>query len=304
MFALLASHSRLSMVRRTNLWRWFYGRFGDLADPANLQRAVATMSRYQRFEQLDPDWDRITSEFAVGPPSYGRLFELLNRHHAERVGKPRWGDKSLHTEHYADDVFREFPDARMIQLIRDPRDRYASIANRNEVNKGIGAATGRWLASVQVGRVNSQRYADRYRMVRFEDLARDPVGVLERVCSFIGEPYEEEMLAMRGAPEHGQGNSSFGQLAPGSISTKPIGRFREALAGEDVAFIQRAAGRRMAAHGYSLEPVEMSGGQRRSFAVRTLPVTYARMAGWRVTDHVRRRRESVPEQRMTAEAQT
>ena len=34
-FALLASHRNISMTRRTNLWTYFYGQYGDLADDAN-----------------------------------------------------------------------------------------------------------------------------------------------------------------------------------------------------------------------------------------------------------------------------
>ena len=40
MFALLASHPNLSMVRRTNMWRYFHGRYGDLGDPQNLERCL------------------------------------------------------------------------------------------------------------------------------------------------------------------------------------------------------------------------------------------------------------------------
>ena len=33
LFALLASHPNISMVRRTNMWRYFHQRYGDLGDP-------------------------------------------------------------------------------------------------------------------------------------------------------------------------------------------------------------------------------------------------------------------------------
>ena len=112
MFALLASHPDLCMVRRTNMWRYFYQRYGDLASPENFERCLDEMVRYRRMRHLQPDADRIRREFVEGDPSYGRLFCLFHRHHAERAGKSRWGDKSLHTEHFADDIFAEFPGSR------------------------------------------------------------------------------------------------------------------------------------------------------------------------------------------------
>jgi hypothetical protein len=280
-YALLASHPHLSMVRRTNMWRWFYGKFGDLDDPANLDEALTALSRYKRLAPLNPDWDRIRRELEAGPRTYGRLFDLLHRHHAEDVGRPRWGDKSLHTEYFAAALFGEFPDARVIHMVRDPRDRYASIANRyDEPSKGIPSATGRWLASVRAGEENLERFPDRYLLVRFEDLLEDPEAVTSRLCAFIGEPFEPEMMQMSGAPEHETGNSSFGDIAPKSISTAPIGRYRTALGPTDVAFIQTVASRPMRRLGYSLDHGELRGSARRQFAAVMLPRNAVRLAAW------------------------
>jgi len=117
MLALLASHPQLSMVRRTNMWRYFHGRYGDLSNPANLDRCLDDMIGFRRMRHLEPDRERIRREFLEGETTYGRLFALFHLHHAERVGRPRWGDKSLHTEHYADRVFAEFPEARVVHMM-------------------------------------------------------------------------------------------------------------------------------------------------------------------------------------------
>lgn len=303
LFALLSSHPNLSMVRRTNMWRWFHGKFGDLSDPANLDQAITTMRRYERLAPLAPDWDRIQEELATGEPTYGRLFDLMHRQRAERLGRPRWGDKSLHSEYFADAIFDEFPDARVIHTIRDPRDRHASIVNRyDDGSKGIGAATGRWLSSARAARRNLRRFPGRYLVVRFEDLASDPVPVTQRVCAFIGEPFVPEMMDMAGAPEHERGNSSFGALPPRTISTKPIGRYKAALRPEDVAFIQMTAGRAMRQLGYALDPVLLPTPDRVRFALTSAPVDLGRLAVWSVRDRLSLPRATVPERRLAKEA--
>ena len=98
LYALLASHPRIAMTRRTNLWTHFYGQYGELGDPANLDRCIDVLLRYKRIVKLEPDEVRLRRDFAQGPPTYGRLFALLEEQHAQRLGRPRWGDKSLHTE--------------------------------------------------------------------------------------------------------------------------------------------------------------------------------------------------------------
>lgn len=283
MYAFLASHPNISMVRRTNMWRYFHGRYGDLSEPENFERCLSDMARYNRMRHLLPDRERIRAEFYQGPPSYGRLFALFHAHHAERRGKSRWGDKSLHTEHYAERVLREFPDARIVHMVRDPRDRYASVRKRfgRDVAR-VGAATARWLFSIRVARRNLARYPENYMIVRFEDLAGNPEETMRRVCAFLGEQYAPAMLTMEGAPEHRDkgGNSSFGKIEPGVITTSPIGRFRKVLTGSEVEFIQLWAGPDMLALGYQPEPVRMPAGRRLAFFLAELPLNVARMFGW------------------------
>ena len=293
MYALLASHPDVSMVRRTNMWRYFHGRYGDLAEQANLERCLDAMIGYRRMRHLRPDRDRIRREFLQGPPTYGRLFALFHQHNAERSGAIRWGDKSLHTEHYADRVFAEFPDAQIIHMVRDPRDRYASVRARHgkELSR-VGPATGRWLASTRAARRNQAHYPDRYILVRYEDLAREPSPTMRRICEAAGLDYSPSVLSLSGAPEHrdGGGNSSFGDLEPDTISTQAIGRFREAVPPADVAFIQLVAGREMAALGYGPAGAELTRPARLHFWMAKLPVDLARMLGWMVLASARRRR--------------
>jgi Sulfotransferase family len=291
MFALIASHPNISMVRRTNMWRYFHRRYGDLASARNLDRCLSDMTRYRRLHHLNPDAHRIRREFLQGEATYGRLFALFHEHHAARTGKRRWGDKSLHTEHYADRVFEEFPQARIIHMIRDPRDRYASVRKRHGRDLSrVGAATGRWLDSTRAGRRNQARFPDRYLIVRYEDLARDPEGTTRHVCSFIGEEYSSPMLSMGGAPEHRGGNSSFGDLETGAISTRGIGRSVTVLSPSEIAFIELFARSSMAALGYERIEQTLSPGARVRFYAGHVPFQLARMIAWVTLARLRRRR--------------
>lgn len=282
-YALLASHPNISMVRRTNMWRYFHGRYGDLSDPANFDRCLDDMLRYKRMRHLLPDETQIRAEFLQGERTYGRLFALFHEHNAARNSKSRWGDKSLHTEHYIDRLFQEFPDARVIHITRDPRDRYASVRKRYGRNLSrVGAATGRWLLSTRAGRRNLDRYPDRYLMIRYEDLAREPERVMREVCAFIGEDFLPSLLLMDAAPDHRDsgGNSSFGDVEPGKISTRAIGRFRSVLSAYEIAFIQRNAAREMQALGYESAKIDLPAAKWLRFYAWDLPVNLARMHGW------------------------
>ena len=77
----------------------------------------------------------------------------------QRLGKLRWGDKSLGAERYADTILAAYPQAKMIHIIRDPRDRYASQFNHRGVGKGqLGAGTALWLWSVRLAERNQRQH--------------------------------------------------------------------------------------------------------------------------------------------------
>jgi hypothetical protein len=283
LYALLASHPNISMVRRTNFWRWFYHRYGDLHEEANFERLLDSMLRYKRIQPLNPDGERIRREFWQGEPSYGRVFALFQQHNAERIGKPRWGDKSLHTEHFIEEVLAEFPNAKFIHMSRDPRDRYASVRKRfGKDTPRLGAATGRWLSSMRLAERNKQKYPENYMIVRFEDLAAKPEEASRKICDFIGEEYSPEMLTMEGASKYRDsgGNSSFEQIKPGAISTSPIGRYRKVLSAAEIAFIQLFTGKEMQALDYQKETVTLHFAEAIKFFSWVLPYQAARMLGW------------------------
>jgi hypothetical protein len=286
-YALLASHPAIAMTRRTNWWTYFDGRFGDLARDDALRRILDEMRRYRRHRKLELDFERLARDFRGGERSYCRLFDLMESQHAERLARPRWGDKSLHTERYAERVFECFPEARIIHMVRDPRDRYASVLKRWRSKRGgVGSATAAWLASVDLGRRNVERYPERYRVLLYEDLVHETEAQLRSTCEFVGVPYETKMLEMSGAADFRDsgGNSSYGRFSAGEISPRSIGRFREVLSRRQIAFVQRTAGARMQDLGYDGAAPRLEGSERVAYVLGTVPVNGAKMALWRARE--------------------
>jgi len=291
MYALLATHPGLAMTRRTNMWTYFYGQYGDLSQPQNFENCLSMMMRYKRLVKLKPDPERIRREFEQGSDkSYARLFALLEEHYAERAGKPRWGDKSLNTERYAEPIFEAYPGARILHMIRDPRDRYASVLKRWKVRRGdVGAGTAMWLSSVSLGKENQRRYPDQYKVVRYETLVAQPEEMLGEICDFIGEPYSPEMITMQGAKgfrEQGS-NSSYGQRKPGAISTSSIGRYRQVLSSRQIAFIQSVAKQEMQRFDYELDAIELAPADRLKLILADWPRNMALLLTWRVREAIK-----------------
>jgi hypothetical protein len=283
--AFLTSHPRIAIPGvGSNMWTYFYRRYGDLSRSENLERCLDAMLRYTHIRYLKPDQDRIRREFSRGPHTYAHLFSLFLIHFAEREGKPRWGAQTGLIERYVDQLFAAYPGAKVIHMVRDPRDRYEASLGLWPDGKGrAGGATARWNYSVRLAERHLRRHPRDYLVVRFEDLIRRPEGTLRAVCGFLGESFVSSMLMMSGAPERRERlmNRASGTLTAGLLSDDFIGRFHNRISREELAFIELHAQLRMRKLGY--EPVAMRLTTRdwARFAARTWPSQFARMIAWR-----------------------
>jgi hypothetical protein len=269
----LSCHPHIAMVRRTNTWTDLYGRFGSLAQPANLERCLAALLTNRHVAALRTDVDRLRREFRQGEPTYGRLFALLHRQYAERWGKRRWGEQLAFVEHFARPLFAAYPQARIIHMLRHPCDRYE--AARGEARRGPGGAgadAARWIRSATLARRNLQRYPDHYIVVRYEALEGRREDTLRAVCAFIGEEFVPQMLTLEGAMRFGREDD---------IDESGSARRRARLSPREVALLQRFAGREMIGHGFAPRPVRLSLTDRLRLYCLDWPTSAARAAVWR-----------------------
>lgn len=280
--ALLVSHPDIAIPQiGSNYWTFFYGQYGNLRSPENLERCLAAMLRYTHVQLLNPDVEAIRAEFWRGEPSYGRLFMLFNQQYAERQGKQRWGDQSGFIERYAEQIFCAYPDAKMIHMLRDPRDRYqASLLHAPNGKGRVGAAAARWLYSVHLARRNSKRFPHRYKVVHYETLVRQPAETLGEICEFLGTEYSPELLTMNGAPGFQEESRQGNQRGDSLISTEFIGRYRGTIAPAEIAFMQSVIGREMLHHDYPLESISLTARERMKYVMVCWPSNFGRMVAW------------------------
>jgi hypothetical protein len=263
------------------------------------------MRVYKRLVTLEIDYASLRAAFVAGPRTYGRLYGLLQEQVATRRGKPRWGDKSLGTERHTDRLLEHYPEARILHMMRDPRDRLASVLTRWKTRRGdVGVSTAAWLRSARLATRHAADHPGRYRVVRYESLVADPESELRAVCAFIGEPYEHEMLTMGGAGRFRDegSNSSYGPRSAGVISTDSIRKYEKVLSPRQVSFIQASAHREMADHDYEIDDVTMSGTDRALSTLLDGPRNRMVMAAWRAREAFDDRRgRKLPDYRIVAE---
>lgn len=284
MRAFLVSHPNIAIPAvGSNMWTYFYGQYGDLAQPDNFERCLTALLHYKHVRFLQPDPDRIRQEFWQGSPTYARLFALFLIHFAERENKPRWGAQTGLIERYAPQLFASHPDLKIIHMLRDPRDRYEASLDKWPGGKGrAGGAVARWLYSTRLAEQHVRNFPQQYKIVRFETMVSQPEETLRDVCAFLGETFMPEMLSMGGASQQRELLLQGTDLTAGQCPVSPayIGGFRDKVSSREIAFIQLQAGRKMRAYGYEPDPVNFSPKEWLKFYLSTWPHQMVRMGAW------------------------
>ncbi|MEF2144719.1 MAG: sulfotransferase [Desulfovibrionaceae bacterium] len=178
------------------------------------------------------------------------LSEAVFAYH-DMYGQPReplaWVEKTTSTEVYASQVFSWFPNARMIQLLRDPRDNFASLksgwsarySKRNEdVRDLMQSHLERAKMAFLMASANQELYGEeRYLVLRFEDLVREPESVLQRIAAFAGVRYSDILLQPRFMGNPWKGNNFDGKVFD-RPSAENVGRWKERITPEEAALIE------------------------------------------------------------------
>ena len=272
---VLGAHPEVSITRRTYMWDRFYGRFGDLSRPRNLDRCLVALTANKDVEKLRPDPKRIRHEFLEGPPTYARLIALVHQHHAQRMGKRRWGDQLGLVERFADPIFAAFPSGRIIHLIRDLRSQCCLNRTTTRGRRGkLGWETAMWLFSADLAERNRRLYPDKYRVLRYETLATHPEETVRELCGFLLEDYTTDMTRTLVSLRFDRSGSS----STGEDTTDYRGRRWL----RDWAFTDMYARERLRTFDYPATRGKLSPRDRTPFWLTDWPLNRAGMVAWRV----------------------
>jgi len=128
------------------------------------------------------------------------LFEAFHRRYAEHQGKTRWADKSPDYALMLDYIDTLYPQSQIVHIVRDPRD-VIDAWRRFYGVRAVPRAARAWVRYVRAAHdFAGATGAERVMELRYEDLVRDPEDTLRRLFVWLGEPWDEKVLAFADRP--------------------------------------------------------------------------------------------------------
>ena len=183
----------------------------------------------------------------------------------QKAGKSRWAEKTPRNIRHIGEIFRCFPEARFVHVLRDGRDVACSLRShpRHKVVDGklvpldtwrpIDDGARRWRDDIERSR---RWWSDpRFHTVRYEELVLKPRPVLECLMAFLGEDWDEAMLAHTVAESPFRDPTRFPQNpeALDPVRSAALNRWKRDLSSRDRRIFKQIAGSLLIELGYATD---------------------------------------------------
>jgi hypothetical protein len=186
-------------------------------------------------------WLRNCADFTPAAVFEGLMRTVIGIRPADKA--TIWADKSPSYVRHIPLLLEQFPQARIVHIIRDARDHALSM--RQAWRKSVLRAAQRWQDDVSKARGDGRAHPDSYIEVRYEDLLDNPARTLKMITVFLGIPYADEMINPQRVVENmGAARHTSGLLRDNS------GKYRSLMSPRLVARIEELAGPTLRELGY------------------------------------------------------
>ncbi|MEM7330577.1 MAG: sulfotransferase [Chloroflexota bacterium] len=188
--------------------------------------------------------------------SHAMFFKSAFDFYTAKHGKERWLEKTPTHLFHVEKILKTNPEALFIELVRDPRDvlgsknsrvESADKMSRNEISQKIkNWRVGydpiwdslAWKSAIRSGAETAVKHSGKILRVRYEDLVQSPKAEAQKIFTFLGLEFSEEMLQVSW---HNTADETKWQQT--GITADSIGKWQKRLNLSDVAvcqFITRA----------------------------------------------------------------
>jgi hypothetical protein len=194
--SMLASHSEVSFLPETAFIRRYIVK-------NKLQKCIAKLGIINAQKMIKEDKVLSRINFEIPTPSENSCsaadfdyYVSLQQYGMTEGGKIRFGDKDPRLIEYLSTLYSYFPNAYVVNIVRDPRD---VLSSKKKAAWSAGRSTMFYAfanrVQLRIARnLGSKLFGKRYIEIVYEDLIRDPETQLKSLCFKLELSYEESLL--------------------------------------------------------------------------------------------------------------
>lgn len=178
----------------------------------------------------------INSKNTLDYKSYKSLFDsalaCFNNENKEIIV-----EKSPHHLAFIPTILREYPNTRIVIIVRDPRDIYCSLKEVRWAHSSALRHASEWQARHEQLTRCIQKYRKSLLVIKYENLITNTKDVLEEICSFYGIEFHQEMLDSQSATTVPNWESEWKGRVTKPIDTSRVGRYKTIISPKELTTI-------------------------------------------------------------------
>lgn len=230
----------------------------DLLSSGRLAQFFDQLKRPSSFQYLPGIEARLLSVRQrleqANSPSYEMFFRLLLEVYAEDNQAVRCGEKTPENIRYLHDLVTVFPMARIIHIVRDPRDVVASLMRMPWAPNSVVINALKWKVDMLYVQ-DFLRSGGTIHELRYEDLVTTPETQLRSLCRFINVPWKPAMLEFNRTAGINIRDEPWKNGTRSKINTGAMAGWKSALATGQAAVVQTICQPFLDHYDYLLEPL-------------------------------------------------
>lgn len=263
---MLNAHSAIAVPHPPHIMKLFspvVQHYGSMAADRNFRLLISDVCRLVDLHTYP--WGIVLNREEVFSHSrdcnlLSIYFQLYDQYLAA-TGKRRWACKSTFMIEHVAQILRYHPDARFVFMVRDGRDVAVSAKSSIFNHFHVFYSAQRWQREQRVGLEWLDKLPpEQIMLLKYEELIADPESTLRRLCGFLGEAFEEQMLEYHRSDEA----QKSGSLSVSWENTsRPVlrnnaNKFRSQLSQREILLFEAIAHREMQELGYETDhPLEL-----------------------------------------------
>lgn len=228
----------------------------SIMKPEDLEHFFSYLKRTEHYQYL-PGAQRVFEStksrlLAEKNCNYEKFYRILIEEYAKSQGKLRFGEKTPYNILYLEEITQLFPKGKIIHIKRDPRDVVASYIKLPAASKDVIIHSLAWKCFI----TSWENYlamppvAHNYLQLTYEDLVYNPEQELKKICEFIGETYNREMLHFHNTGDRYFVNEPWKAGVLRSVNRNSIGKGKRELAETKIFIIEKLLGSLLLSSGY------------------------------------------------------
>lgn len=196
---------------------------------SNKDYRIEALKTYDELKESD-EYKKLTNKYEA--------FRMCANYLTLKSNKLRWADKSPINMFNTEMILELFPDAKFIEIYRDPRSVYYSWTRCPfkffKLTSPITCIE-RWRKTAKLGENLEKELYGKYYRVKYEDLLINPKKEIEKICNFLEEEFDPNMLQVKTT------NSSFKKYnGKEGIDNERIDHWKNSLSPSELIFIDFA----------------------------------------------------------------